>query len=378
MRFTAKTFYGLENVLAQELSALGALETKPLNRAVAFSGTYETMYRINYCSRTALSVLMPVAEFTIASGDELYRRAMKINWSAYMDSNNTFSVVPVVNSKLFRHTTYPALVLKDAVADYFRRRSGKRPSVDTADPDVIINLHISNNNITVSLDSTGEPLYKRGYRSFQGTAPLNEILAAGIIMLSGWNGLSPILDPMCGSGTISIEAALMACNIPPGRFRKKFAFIRWKEFDNELFLRIKKKAEEGIIKSAAIIKASDISADMVRRCRKNIANAGLTDIIQLDVCDFKDVKPEFSNGIIIMNPPYGKRILPSAIENLYNMIGTTLKHAFPQNTAWVITTERDYLNKIGLRPAKKYRLFNGAIECVLAGYELYEGSRKNK
>ena len=379
LRFTAKTLYGLEDVLTNELSGLGASETEPLNRAVAFSGTYETMYRVNYCSRTALSVLMPVAEFTITSGDELYSRALKIKWSEYMDSNDTFSVVPVVNSKLFRHTAYPALVLKDAVADHFRRRSGKRPSVDTADPVIIINLHISNNRVTVSLDSTGDPLYKRGYRSAQGAAPLNEILAAGIIMLSGWNGSVPLLDPMCESGTIPIEAGLIACKIPPGRLRKKFAFTRWREFDNELFERIKREAEEGIIKPATIIKASDISADAVGECRTNIANAGLTDVIQVEVCDFKDIKAESGKGIIIMNPPYGKRIVHSAIEYLYSMIGTSLKHNFPGNTAWIITTEKDYLNKIGLRPVKKYRLYNGAIECVLAGYELYEGSvRKTK
>jgi putative N6-adenine-specific DNA methylase len=227
MKLVAKTLYGLENVLADELKMLGASDIRIVNRAVLFSGTKELLYTVNYCSRTALSVLMVINEFWIGSKEDLYREASKIDWSIYMDSQTTFSVVSVVNSKLFTHTAYPGLIVKDAIADFFRKKTGRRPSVDTSNPGITVNLHISGNHADLSVDSSGISLYKRGYRTGQAIAPLNEVLAAGIIMMSGWNASVSLTDPMCGSGTIPAEAGLIACRIPPGKFRKQFGFTRW-------------------------------------------------------------------------------------------------------------------------------------------------------
>jgi putative N6-adenine-specific DNA methylase len=378
MKLTARTLYGLESVLVAELQGLGAAETKVLNRAVAFTGSLETMYRVNYCSRTALSVLMPVGEFMISTARDLYREAMKINWPAFMNRDDTFSVVPVVKSKLFRHSGYPALVLKDAIADYFRQKYGKRPSVDPLDPVVLVNLHISHNRVTVSLDSSGEPLYKRGYRLFQGPAPMNEILAAGIVLLSGWNGSGPLLDPMCGSGTIPIEAGLIACKIPPGKFRKKYGFTRWKNYDSELFGRIKSDSETAVVKPDTVIRAGDMSPGAIAQCRSNIENAGLAGLIHTEVTDFINTKSAFSDGFIFINPPYGKRISVPEPDNIYGMIGSVLKNNYYGNKAWIIAPDRESLGKIGLRPEKKYKLFNGAIECILGAYDLYEGSAKKR
>ena len=376
MNLTAKTLYGLESVLAKELEELGASGIRPVNRAVLFTGGKDTLYRVNYCARTAMSVLVPVSDFRITSKEDLYSEALKIPWSEYMNADDTFSVVAVINSPLFGHTGYPGLVVKDAIADYFRMKRGRRPSVNTSDPVVIVNLHISNDRVTVSLDSSAVPLYKRGYRTDQGPAPLNEVLAAGIIKLSGWNGSDPLLDPMCGSGTIPIEAALMANNIPPGKFRSSFGFTRWKDYDSYLFGKIKNEADSGITKSSARIDASDISASAVRLTGANLEKAGLAGQVSLEVSDFMNVKPEFRNGYVFMNPPYGQRIQPEDISGIYSMIGSTLKHNFPGNKSWIITSDREHLKNIGLKPVAKYKLYNGAIECTLAGYELFEGSWK--
>lgn len=376
MKLTAKTLYGLENVLAGELETLGASEIKSVNRAVLFRGGRELMYRVNYCSRTALSVLMPIADFRIGSKEDLYRKAKEIDWSEFMDAESTFSVVPVVYSKLFEHTGYPGLIVKDAVADYFRSCSGRRPSVDSDDPTVLINLHINNDHVIISLDSTVIPLFKRGYRSEPGIAPLNEVLAAGILLLSGWNATTSLLDPMCGSATIPIEAGLIANRIPPGKFRSFFGFSRWKNFDEELFSRIKMESDNKIIRSAVEIKGSDISEKAVKQSVANIANAGLSDSISVNVSDFNHIKSTGGNGYIFMNPPYGQRSKSDEMDKLYSMIGSTLKHNFAGYKAWIITSGKEYLKNIGLKPEIKYTLYNGAIECILAGYELFEGTRK--
>jgi putative N6-adenine-specific DNA methylase len=378
MKFVAKTLYGLENVLAGELEAMGALQVKPLNRAVSFNGSSDLLYRSNYCLRTALSILVPVADFTIRSKDDLYRKASEIDWAGIMDSESTFSVMPVVNSPLFTHSGYPGLVLKDTVADYFRGKTGKRPSVNTSDPDILINLHISNEKVTISLDSSVVPLYKRGYRAEQGMAPLNEVLAAGILMLSGWDPSASLIDPMCGSGTLLIEAGMIANRIPPGKFRGFFGFTKWKSFDESAFLKVKRECDSSIIESSALICGSDISEMAVKQSAANISKAGLTDRITLKVSDFSDLKSIDNKGYLVMNPPYGERLIPEDIDRLYSMIGTTLKHNFSGDKAWIITSGKEYLKNIGLKPGKKYTLFNGALECILAGYDLYEGTKKHR
>lgn len=378
MKIVAKTLYGLEEVLSNELISLGASDVKPANRAVLFRGNKQLLYKVNYCSRSALSFLMPVAEFRIRSREDLYRESSRVEWDLYMDKNTDFSVVPVVSSSHFDHSGYAGLVLKDAIADYFRKKTGKRPSVNTNDPAVLVNLHISHDNVNISLDSSVIPLYKRGYRTEQAVAPLNESLAAGIILKSGWNASSSFLDPMCGSGTFPIEAGLIACNIAPGKFRKSFGFQKWKDYDEDLFIKVKNECNGAERPSPVKIYAGDILEDAIRKSEANIRNAGLTDVISLKIADFRDQKSMDNNGHLFLNPPYGLRIKPDELNELYNMIGSVLKHNFPGNTAWLITSNKDALKHVGLKPKEKYTLFNGALESLLLKYELYQGSRKEK
>jgi len=376
MKIVGKTLYGLEDVLASELRSLGARDVSVLNRAVLFEGDKRLLYKVNYCSRTALSFLMPVSEFRIKSKEDLYNGALKTDWSRFLDEGKTFAVAPVINSPLFAHTGYAGLLLKDAVADYFRNKTGYRPSVDTHNPDLLINLHISNNLVTISLDSSVVPLFKRGYRQEQAVAPLNEVLAAGVIMLSGWNGNVPLLDPMCGSGTIPIEAAMIACNIPPGKFRQFFGFQRWRDYDKDLFETVREESESLVKLSPVSINGSDISEEAVIMARSNVARAGLNDVVSVSIADFKDLTHSGSECSLFLNPPYGMRIRPEEIDSLYGMIGSTLKHVFSGTTAWIITSNKESLKHVGLRPSMKYTLFNGALECQLLKFELYQGSKK--
>ena len=376
MKFVAKTLYGLEKVLSEELISLGAGNVQTANRAILFEGDKSLLYRVNYSVRTALSVLMPIADFRIRSKEDLYKGGSKIEWDRFMDIDDTFSIVPVINSPHFGHTGYAGLIIKDAIADYFRNKTGRRPSVDTTNPRILINLHISNDNVTISLDSSSVPLYKRGYRQEQTVAPLNEVLAAGILLLSGWNVSSTLTDPMCGSGTIPIEAGLIASKIPPGKFRQFFGFQKWKDFDEDLFEKIKIECNSQIGLSPVKIFGSDISEETLKFAKANVARAGLSDVITLEKSDFKDLKSIDEHGYLFLNPPYGLRIKPEEIDMLYGMIGTTLKHNFPGTTAWLITSNKESLKHIGLKPKEKYTLFNGALECVLLKYEMYTGTKK--
>lgn len=378
MKFVAKTLYGLEKVLAEELIGLGALDVQAVNRAVLFTGKMDLLYRVNYCARTALSVLMPIADFRIRSKDDLYNSGLKIDWERFMDTDDTFSIVPVVNSPHFDHSGYAGQILKDAIADSFRKKTGRRPSVDNNDPRILINLHISNDIVTISIDSSVIPLFKRGYRQEQTAAPLNEVLAAGILLLSGWKASATLTDPMCGSGTIPIEAGMMACKIPPGRFRQFFGFQRWKEYDEALFHKIKQEYDSKIGSSPVKIFCSDISLQAVQQARANVLRAGLSESISLNVSDFKDIKAVDDQGFVFLNPPYGQRLQPDETDILYGMIGTTLKHNFHGNTAWLITSNKESLKKVGLKPKEKHILFNGALECILLKYEMYQGTRKHE
>jgi putative N6-adenine-specific DNA methylase len=376
MKFVAKTLYGLEKVLAEELINLGAADVEVVNRAVLFKGDKNLLYTVNYCTRTALSVLMPVADFRIRSKEDLYDGGSKIEWDRLFDADDTFSVVPVINSPHFGHTGYAGLIIKDAIADYFRKKTGRRPTVNTDDPRILINLHISNDLVTVSLDSSVVPLFKRGYRQEQVTAPLNEVLAAGILLLSGWKASATIIDPMCGSGTIPVEAGLIACNIPPGKFRKFFGFQRWRDFDEELFEKVKSECNSHIGLSPVKIFGSDISEQAVAQAKINVSRAGLNEVVSLEVSDFKNIKSSDNEGFVFLNPPYGQRLQPEELDVLYGMIGSTLKHNFPGNTAWLITSNKESLKKVGLKPKEKYTLFNGALECILLKYEMYQGTKK--
>jgi putative N6-adenine-specific DNA methylase len=378
MVFVAKTLYGLEEVLADELKNIGAADIVEANRAVIFNGDKQLLYRVNYLARTAMSVLMQIAEFNIRSADDLYRNALKIEWERYLDVDGTFSVVPVVNSGLFNHTGFAGLKLKDAIADHFRRKIGKRPSVDTENPGLVINLHISHDHATVSLDSSGSPLFKRGYRTEQSSAPLNEVLAAGLILLAGWDGSVPLLDPMCGSGTIPVEAGMIACHVPPGKFRQSFGFMKWKDFDIDLFEKIKTGSDSMITYSDVKIAGRDISVPEVEKARMNIDKAGLTGVVTVDSADFAVADSPFGHGCIFMNPPYGQRLNPEDIDSLYNMIGNSLKHNYPGFTAFIITSYPEAVKKIGLKASEKRILFNAALKCTFLKYDLYQGSKKRK
>jgi len=378
MRFVAKTLYGLEKVLSEELINLGACEVQTVNRAVLFTGDMNLLYRVNYCVRTALSVLMPIAEFRIRSKEDLYKAGSKIEWDKYLDPDDTLSIVPVINSPHFGHTGYPGLILKDAIVDSFRNKTGRRPSIDSDNPRILINLHISNDQVTISLDSSVIPLFKRGYRQEQSLAPLNEVLAAGILLLSGWKVSASLMDPMCGSGTIPIEAGLIARNIPPGKFRKFFGFQRWKDFDSVLFEKIKLECNSQIRPSPVKISGGDISEQAVGYAISNIEKAGLTDDISIEVSDFKNLRSMDEKGYVFLNPPYGQRIQPEEIDLLYGMIGSTLKHNFPGTTAWLITSNKESLKHVGLKPKEKHVLFNGALECTLLKYEMYQGTKKQE
>jgi putative N6-adenine-specific DNA methylase len=376
MKFIAKTLYGLEDLLVKELLDLGAEEISTANRAVLFSGDTGLMYRVNYSSRTALSVLMQIQEFRIRSADDLYDKGLDIEWDRYMNVEDTFSVVPVVQSPYFSHTGFAGLKLKDSIADYFRKKTGRRPSVNPSDPSVLVNLHISNEKVTVSLDSTVIPLFRRGYRQEQASAPLNEVLAAGMLLLSGWNAKSGLIDPMCGSGTIPVEAGMIACNIPPGRLRQFFGLQKWKNYDSDLFNRIREDCDAKIKQSPVKISGYDISEQAVNQAISNVKKAGLDHLISIEVKDFRDLKPSGDAGFVFINPPYGERLLPDETDSLYNMIGSSLKHNFPGYTAWIISSNKESLKHIGLKPKEKHLLYNGALECVFLKYELYAGSRK--
>lgn len=378
MKYIAKTLYGLEGVLAAELTGLGAANVKPANRAVYFEGPKSLLYAVNYNSRLALSVLLPLTEFRLTKPSDLYDGAMLVEWDRYLDADRTYAVTAVVTSKHFTHSGYPALVVKDAVADFFRRLTSKRPSVDTRSPDLLVNLHISHDKVTISVDSTVIPLYKRGYREEQTEAPLNEVLAAGIIRLSGWKCDVPLADGMCGSGTIVAEAGLMACNIAPGSFRRHFGFMKWKDYDEALFRSVKFDAEKRVRKSPVTVFGSDISEEAARIASANITGAGLSDTVNIAVADFTTAPAPAESGVLIMNPPYGQRIGGTGLTELYGKIGSAMKHNYQGYRAWILSGDREALQAVGLKASSKFDLFNGNIECRLHGYDLYSGSRKTK
>ena len=378
MRLVAKTFFGLENVLSGELRNLGAININAANRAVIFEGNIRTLYKANYCVRTALSILMPIKEFKIRSKDDLYKIGKSITWEKFMSPKSTFSITSVVNSPLFNHSGYAGLIIKDAIADYFREKTGTRPSVNVVSPDIAINLHISGANVTVSLDSSGDPLFKRGYRQAFAEAPLNEVLAAGMLLMSGWDGSTSLIDPMCGSATIPIEAALIAKKIPTGKFRKSFGFQKWNNYDEQLFEQVKQESNSGIVELKTQISGSDISSESVKNSMINIRNAGLENDITIKNIDFKNLTVCENAGIAMFNPPYGLRLNPDDLDSLYEMIGTKLKHSFEGYTAWILSSNREALKKIGLKSSEKHILLNGANECSFLKYDLYSGSKKNE
>lgn len=372
----AKTLFGLEEILAEELRKLGAGGVQPGRRSVSFMGDLGFMYKANLCLRTAIKVLKPVASFPVFSEDDLYNKVKKISWEDHMNADGRLAVDATVHSQQFTHSKYIALKTKDAVVDRFREISGRRPDVDLVHPTLRINLHIDRNRCTVSLDSSGGSLHKRGYKTATTLAPLNEVLAAGIVLLSGWRGQCDLLDPMCGSGTILTEAAMIACNIPPNLNRNEFGFEHWPDFDPDLYETIENAALNKISDFRHKIVGYDSDLKALAVAKGNVRSANLGEFISVQRQDFfESQKSEDKPSFIIFNPPYDER-LSIDTENFYRTIGDTLKRGYPGTQAWMLCGNLEALKSVGLRPSRKIKLFNGKLESRLVRYEMYSGSKK--
>ncbi|MCK0131763.1 THUMP domain-containing protein [Flavobacteriaceae bacterium F08102] len=376
-KMLAKTLYGFEDLLAKELAHLGAKNIKPGVRNVSFVGDLGFMYKANIALRTAVRILKPIRNFKVKDENELYDQLQKLRWENYLDVNSTFAIDAVSNSDNFTHSHYVSLKSKDAIADYFRNKYGKRPSVDVDHPDVQINIHIQDEFCTISLDSSGDSLHKRGYRSATNIAPINEVLAAGLVLMTGYDGTQDFLDPMCGSGTILIEAAMIAHQIPANINRREFGFEKWQDFDASLFEVIRNSLLNKVRGSDRSIVGYDKSPSAIRKAQENIRNANLDEFITVKEQDFFQTEKEnYSRTIILFNPPYGER-LPIDVPVFYKSIGDTLKRGYPDTKAWLITSDfQQGLKNVGLRTSRKIKVFNGKLECRFAMYEMYAGSRK--
>ncbi|EJP28555.1 THUMP domain-containing class I SAM-dependent RNA methyltransferase [Segatella buccae] len=374
-KLIAKTFMGLEPVLAQELIQLGANNVETGRRMVSFTGDKEMMYRANFQLHTAIRILKPIHTFKARSAEEVYDEIQKIEWSNYLDNKKTFSVDSVVYSEEFRNSRFVTYKVKDAIVDWFREKTGTRPNISVSNPDIRLNIHIAEDDATLSLDSSGESLHRRGYRQESVEAPLNEVLAAGMILMTGWKGDTDFIDPMCGSGTIAIEAALIARNISPGVFRKEFAFEKWADFDQELFDTIyndDSKEKE----FTHHIYGYDIDMKAVNTARINVKAAGLSKEVTIEQADFKDFQTPTEKSIMVTNPPYGERISTPNLLATYKMIGERLKHTFAGNDAWILSYREECFEQIGLKPSIKIPVFNGSLECEFRKYALFDGRMK--
>ena len=375
----AKTFKGLEQVLAKELIELGANNVQIERRAVSFTGDLRMLYTANFCLRTASRVLVPIATFKAKKTDDIYEQVKALNWAEYMTPKTTFQIDATVYSDLFRHSQFITYRVKDAIVDYWMEHGGVRPSVQLTNPDIYLNIHIAGDSVTLSLDSSGESLHKRGYRVANTQAPINEALAAGMLLLAGWQGQGDFYDPMCGSGTLLIEAALIARNIAPGIYRKGFAFEKWANFDADLFEDIySDDSRERDFQHK--IYGSDAGFYAVQAATKNIESANLQrdiEVKQIRVQELRLAERNTEGALVMINPPYGERLAQDKdVLRLYQDMGTPLKHQFNGATAWIISSNEDALKCIGLRPAKRVRLMNGDLECLFNQYELFKGDRK--
>ena len=372
----AKTFMGLEPVLAQELTQLGANNVQIGRRMVSFTGDKEMMYRANFQLHTAIRILKPISHFKAKSADDVYEEIKKIDWSKYLSLEKTFSVDSVVFSEEFRHSKFVSYKVKDAIVDQFREKTGKRPNISITNPDIRLNMHIAEDDCTLSLDSSGESLHRRGYRQENVEAPLNEVLAAGLIMMTGWHGETDFIDPMCGSGTLLIEAALIAHNMAPGVFRKEFAFEKWPDFDSDLFDTIYNDDSQEREFNHHIY-GYDVDIKAVNTALFNVKAAGLTKDITVTEADFKNFTQPKEKSIIVTNPPYGERISTPNLLGTYKMIGERLKHQFLNNDAWILSYREECFEQIGLKPSIKIPVFNGSLECEFRKYQIFDGKMKD-
>lgn len=377
-KMVAKTLFGFEDLLAKELTQLGAMNVTPGVRNVQFDGDKGFMYKANIALRTAIKILMPIKSFKIKNEQDLYDKVYQMDWEPYLKPTGTLAIDATVHSPQFTHSQYIALKTKDAIVDKFRNTTGIRPNIDLRFPDLKLNVHIDGQMCTISLDTSGESLHKRGYKIATNIAPINEVLAAGLVMMSGWDGQSDFMDPMCGSGTILVEAAMIACNIPPNLMRNEFAFERWQNWDVDLFETIETSLLSKTRDFHYKIMGYDKSPSAVQKAIENVKNAHLEDFITVKHEDFfKTQKGGDGKLHMVFNPPYGER-LDINLEQFYADIGSTLKHGYPNTNAWFITSNLEALKHVGLRPSRKIKVMNAKLEARLVKYEMYEGSRKAK
>jgi putative N6-adenine-specific DNA methylase len=374
MKFT--TFFGLEEVLANELMKLGGKDIVPFKRGVSAVGDMGFLYKCNLCLHTALKVLIPIAKFRAENEQELYDAIKALEWEQFLNAEDTLMIESVTNSELFTHSLFISQKAKDAIVDRFREKFGKRPSVDLVHPSFRLYIHIYNNEISLHLDSSGEPLYKRGYRAHIGEAPMKEVLASGLVKLSGWEPHQLLIDGMTGAGTIAIEAAIWAAGIPPGYYRDEFVFKHWKNFDEKLYDTIFDSSISKISDKPVDIIATDIDERMVQKAMVNVKKAKVDDSVKVFNQSFFDIQPSRSGGVIILNPPYGERLPVKEIEAMAKEIGNKLKQDFKGFTAWIMTNRPETMKNIGLRPTRKIHIYNGSLECRFLKYEMYDGSKK--
>lgn len=368
---------GFEEILADEMTTLGATEVQVAKRAVTAQADLETIYKINYRSYFALRILMNIHTATIRTANHLYKQISSINWDDFIDLDQTFAIRTTVYSDHFTHSHFVALKAKDAIADYFMNKYDKRPNVDTSDPDIVIDVHIAHDNLNVSLDSSGESLHKRGYKIEQVKAPINEVLAAGLIKLSGWDTRSVLWDPMCGSGTFLSEALLQAFKIPPQSKYRDFCFKNWSNFDQDLWKKVCSEADEQIDKNQNVkVKGSDISTKSINATKYNLAELGLLEYVTLEKKDFLEHQSDGGIYHVIMNPPYDERLELDDVIETYNSIGTVFKHQLTGSTAWIISAHIKAIKRVGLKPSKKITVFNGPLESRFHKFEMYAGSKK--
>jgi putative N6-adenine-specific DNA methylase len=377
-KMVAKTFFGFEEILAKEVQQLGGQDVQTGTRVVTFLGDKGFMYKANLSLRTALKILKPIKWFKVFNDRSLYDGISSIDWSQFMNEKQTFVVDVTLYSEAFNNSQFVALKTKDAIVDQFREKTGVRPSIDKDFPDLRIHIHLDRDQCTVSLDTSGESLHQRGYRSATNIAPINEVLAAGMLILSGWDGTSHFLDPMCGSGTILAEAAMIACNIPANINRKEFAFEKWNDWDNDLFDQIIDSLMKKTREFHYTIKGFDKAPSAVRKAQDNIQNANLDDYVTIEQKDFFETEKQTEGPLhMVFNPPYGER-LDIDMERFYREIGDTFKQSYPNTQAWFITANLEALKFVGLKPSRKIKLFNGKLEARLLKYDIYEGSKRMK
>jgi len=375
LQIQIKTFFGLEQVLAEEVKKLGGKNVDVKNRAVTCEGDLGFLYKLNYSCRTALKILVPLMEFKAFNETKYYDKLYKFEWDQFLEPNQTFAIDATVNSERFSHSQFMTLKMKDAIVDYFQEKHKVRPNISKDNPDIKFHLHIDRELVSISLDSSGDPLFKRGYRKEQTVAPINEVLASGMLQLAGWDGKGNFLDPMCGSGTLLIEAAMIAMDLPAQTFRRNFAFQNWKNYDSELFKTIKEVRLNRVKEFTGKIVGYDIDYSALDAARANIESAEMEDIIEVRKQNFFDSEKDMFPLLIVFNPPYDERISIND-DDFYKKIGDTFKQNYPNTLAWLISADLDAPKKIGLRPSRKIKLFNGKLETRFLQYEMYDGTKK--